>query len=547
MTFLSNALGRLRNWVYPLDPCLHSEPRLQGSASGQAGQSCDQSGPPLEAPGKLETAVADAQDDGEYALHPKNPVTHEQYIANAPVDFEPTGKHEADGQTSQDTWSTTVSLETDVSSKIDHDSQGCGQEQTPTWRDTEIELSSDKQDFTALSAENSRLKDEVAVLELETRQVHEILDFLNSENLVLQQGQRILKAKLYAATRDFFVMSRVRGTSLTDCGQDTADIKVSGHTRPHVDMQSSEGHDTFTSDEAFSPEDTALDIFDRVGLWADLALAGQSVCIIGYGQSGSGKSHTLFYSAQSQAELMLDHVLSMRQHDQQISVSFTEFYKQRPRDLLQSSDKALMPQSPDWTPETHCQPVDSLKDFLRLLTRACNERETGSTTKNAQSSRSHMVVLMKIENKGDITKRPTTIYMMDLTGSETIPEGDCSTKQKEEVKAINSDLAAVTQLLEGPDVSFAYQHNAFTKFFRRVVYTSKVLLMPHFSPLSRDVIKNHTTMLTSYNVSKCLHHPNDGRLTDLQIAKARAESQRKPRNVEPAVRFRSVPASGTSV
>lgn len=107
-------------------------------------------------------------------------------------------------------------------------------------------------------------------------------------------------------------------------------------------------------------------------------------------------------------------------------VSFVEIYNEKIKDLLDPSktnlqiheNKQLGVHVAGMT-ETY---VGSEKDVYNIIKVGNDNRSIGSTLMNAESSRSHSVFILHVEQKNltDFSQKTGKIYLVDLAGSERI-------------------------------------------------------------------------------------------------------------------------------
>ena len=96
----------------------------------------------------------------------------------------------------------------------------------------------------------------------------------------------------------------------------------------------------FTFDAVLGPESTQSDVYDLARPLIDAVLTGGSGCIFSYGQSGSGKTHTML-GTQEQPGIVpraVAQLWAQLASDEQASVALTyvELYNDTFRDLLGS-------------------------------------------------------------------------------------------------------------------------------------------------------------------------------------------------------------------
>lgn len=83
-----------------------------------------------------------------------------------------------------------------------------------------------------------------------------------------------------------------------------------------------------------------------------------------------------------------------------------------------------------------------------LLAEAMEKRSVGCTQLNEQSSRSHMVFVMRIEgvNEGTGKKVSGVLNLIDLAGSERVKESGAQGVRLKEAQNINTSLSALGEL-----------------------------------------------------------------------------------------------------
>jgi kinesin family protein C2/C3 len=209
---------------------------------------------------------------------------------------------------------------------------------------------------------------------------------------------------------------------------------------------------SFTMNGVFSPTATQQDIFNEMAPIARSVMDGKRVTILAYGQTSSGKTHTMEGSPQQPGLVpnLLDELFRIKEEREnswkvkyQIKVSATEIYNDKEVNLL-GSDAGMV----------------SCKDrnhVASVLERCKRNRSVRSNKANERSSRSHLIVSIHVicgENEG-------RLVMVDLAGSESM---DCSYDETE-TKHINKSLAAlgnVMRALSDGSVHVPYRDSALT-------------------------------------------------------------------------------------
>lgn len=218
---------------------------------------------------------------------------------------------------------------------------------------------------------------------------------------------------------------------------------------------------------------TNLDIFNSTVKPRLDITPGQSMTFLTYGISGSGKTHTIFGTNSKQKTqkergvigYTVGHIfeaterLSKSQielgdldNDPRVSVSFLEIYNEHVYNLLASkrTEKLSIIESPFangvLVPGLLNYKVDSSEELDELLQEAQSKRAVAKNRNNRFSSRSHVIIEIKVSFKGEKEgKRLCKIRFVDLAGSEKI-----SLEKKTTVKEganINKSLLALTNCI----------------------------------------------------------------------------------------------------
>ncbi|CAB4493432.1 unnamed protein product [Rhizophagus irregularis] len=203
-------------------------------------------------------------------------------------------------------------------------------------------------------------------------------------------------------------------------------ITTSPHTSNQVIVhQNDKKSQTFTFDHVFGPETMQQEVFDNAILnLIDQFLEGYNVTILAYGQTSSGKTHTMgtndnsSISSESKGiiprametlfSLMNFSQYKMRQFT--IKVSFVEIYNEELIDLL--GEQNVDGERPQvmiredskgnilWSGLQEIK-VNNVEEVMTTLARGSLNRQVGSTDMNSQSSRSHAIfsVVMSQQQK----------------------------------------------------------------------------------------------------------------------------------------------------
>ncbi|KAG1654864.1 Chromosome-associated kinesin KIF4A [Nymphon striatum] len=173
----------------------------------------------------------------------------------------------------------------------------------------------------------------------------------------------------------------------------------------------------FTYDSAYSPETPQIEVYRKsVSPMIQSLFKGYNVTVLAYGQTGSGKTHTMGTShslISNEKEMgvipraMQDLFKGIREREDKyafiIKASFLEIYKEELHDLLRSTvernkDAVAIRENFNGNLKGLIEEVvSSPDDVLAILCKGSLARSTGSTAMNSQSSRSHAIFTINIE------------------------------------------------------------------------------------------------------------------------------------------------------
>merc|ERR1712176_562002 len=196
---------------------------------------------------------------------------------------------------------------------------------------------------------------------------------------------------------------------------------------------------------------------------------GYNSTIFAYGQTGSGKTYTMFGpdggKRKNEFDLglvqrccvylfdILRKLVGKEVVEWQVTASFIQLYKEHLSDLLEPSSRNLQIRTNFQTDTPYVEnlkivSVNNIEDVLINLGIAFSNRIVASHKLNSESSRSHMLFMLNIEQKTrDGAVKRSKLNFVDLAGSEDIRKALGSNpdpERMEEVIAINSSLTALT-------------------------------------------------------------------------------------------------------
>ena len=220
---------------------------------------------------------------------------------------------------------------------------------------------------------------------------------------------------------------------------------------------------SFSFDKIFSENSSQKEIYENIGkeIVKDV-MDGYNGTIFAYGQSGSGKTYTMYgdiYDNEIKGvipriiEEIFNYVeLSDENISFQFKLSVVQIYKEIIFDLLTGEKNLIIKESPtkgifiDNLSEVYLSSID---DFLYYSDIAESNRKKGETKLNRNSSRSHSIMILEVSQKfkrENIIKKGI-LNLVDLAGSEKVSKTNAIGETLEEAKKINLSLSALGNVI----------------------------------------------------------------------------------------------------
>ncbi|XP_076617260.1 kinesin-1 heavy chain-like [Chaetodon auriga] len=188
-------------------------------------------------------------------------------------------------------------------------------------------------------------------------------------------------------------------------------------------------------------------------------LEGYNGTIFAYGQTSSGKTHTMEGKLHDPNMMgviprivqdIFNYIYSMDQNlEFHIKVSYFEVYLDKIRDLLDVTktnlsvheDKNRVPYVKGCTERFVCSPTE----VMDTIEEGKNNRSVAVTNMNEHSSRSHSIFLINIKQENSQTGHKLTgkLYLVDLAGSEKVGKTGAEGTVLDEAKMINKSLSSL--------------------------------------------------------------------------------------------------------
>ncbi|RVE73405.1 hypothetical protein OJAV_G00045980 [Oryzias javanicus] len=247
------------------------------------------------------------------------------------------------------------------------------------------------------------------------------------------------------------------------------------------------GGKAYVYDQVFPVKATQEDVYNSCAkhIVKDV-LGGYNGTIFAYGQTSSGKTHTMegnLHDPQEMgiipriAEDIFEHIFAMDENlEFHIKVSYFEIYMDKIRDLLDVTkinlsvheDKYRVPYVKGCTERF----VTCPEEVMDVIDEGKANRHVAVTNMNEHSSRSHSIFLINIKQENVETEQKLIgkLYLVDLAGSEKVSKTGAEGAVLDEAKNINKSLSAlgnvISALAEGTKSHVPYRDSKMTRILQ---------------------------------------------------------------------------------
>ncbi|CAM9541384.1 unnamed protein product [Lampetra fluviatilis] len=257
-----------------------------------------------------------------------------------------------------------------------------------------------------------------------------------------------------------------------------------------------QGHDTvllggkaFAFDRVFPPEAGQAQVYAECArqIVKDV-LQGYNGTIFAYGQTSSGKTHTMEQQQEEEeateagiipriVDDVFSHIDAMDHNlEFHLKVSYFEIYMEKVRDLIDVTKGNLSVHE-----DKHGAPyvkgctelfVSSPEEVLEIIHKGKANRHVAVTNMNEHSSRSHSILLLHVKQQHVETMHILSgkLYLVDLAGSEKVSKTLAEGAVLDEAKNINRSLSAlgnvISSLAEGNKSHIPYRDSKMTRILK---------------------------------------------------------------------------------
>ena len=292
------------------------------------------------------------------------------------------------------------------------------------------------------------------------------------------------------------------------------------------------GEKVFNFDLVFGPDTDQLTVYtDLVEDRVKSFIAGYSVTVFAYGQTGTGKTFSMGTNndlvlqdprrgiiARSLQQVFDDIELLQTNENVKLKISFLEIAKEQVYDLLNPSKAKVPLQVRELKPGcfrvvqlTEVEP-NSVKDAIDILSQGSKLRSTESTALNSHSSRSHAVFSISIVTEdSDGSQVSRKLNLVDLAGSESQGRTGAVGKRFEEAKGINIGLTVLNRVISGlsrKQAHIPYRDSVLTKVLKESLESHcYISMLACISPSDKDITETVGTLRFSNDAKQLKTKP----------------------------------------
>ncbi|XP_030747526.1 osmotic avoidance abnormal protein 3 isoform X2 [Sitophilus oryzae] len=280
---------------------------------------------------------------------------------------------------------------------------------------------------------------------------------------------------------------------------------------------------TFTFDSSYDQSSCTEVIYNDICYpLVESVLEGYNATVFVYGQTGCGKSFTMEGikgpdpSQKGVISRAFEHIfeaISVTSGVKYLAlVSYLEIYNEQIRDLLVPNDKMASSSTLSLketanegltVPGLTAHPVHNAQECEHLLNIGSKNRMIGATLMNQNSSRSHSIFTINIEQLSKINNnesiRKGKLNLVDLAGSERQTKTGATGDRLKEATKINLSLSAlgnvISALVDGKAKHIPYRDSKLTRLLQDSLGgNTRTLMIACVSPADRDYMETLSTL-----------------------------------------------------
>jgi kinesin family protein 5 len=331
----------------------------------------------------------------------------------------------------------------------------------------------------------------------------------------------------------------------------TKDISVEFLDQQQISIKSAAENNIykFSFDKIFDMSCAQQEVYDTAAKpIIDSVLEGFNGTIFAYGQTSSGKTHTMqgvIDNPEKEGIIprmirnVFNHILHAGEEMEfTVKVSMVEIYMEKIRDLIDPSRNNLNVREEksrgvfiEDLSERYCSNEEEVLDIMKL---GSQNRATNATNMNEQSSRSHSIFIMTIHqnNVKDLVAKTGKLYLVDLAGSEKISKTGATGELLEEAKNINKSLTTlgmvINSLTDGKSLHVPYRDSKLTRVLQESLGgNARTCLIITCSPSSYNEAETLSTLRFGLRAKKIKNKPKINK--EVTVAELKIEIEKLER------------------
>ncbi|GMR42327.1 hypothetical protein PMAYCL1PPCAC_12522, partial [Pristionchus mayeri] len=320
---------------------------------------------------------------------------------------------------------------------------------------------------------------------------------------------------------------------------------------------------TFAFDAVFGADTDQMRVYNVAARpIVENVLKGYNGTIFAYGQTGTGKTHTMtgdLEKAESRGIIpnsfahIFDHIANCgSERTFLVRVSYMEIYNEEVRDLLAKEGQGHnleIKERPDigvYVKNLSSVTVSSASHMLKIMEFGNKNRKVGATLMNVESSRSHAIFTVTIESSkdgGHVTQGK--LQLVDLAGSERQSKTGTTGERLKEAAKINLSLSTlgnvISALVDNKSTHVPYRNSKLTRLLQDSLGgNSKTVMIANVGPASYNYDESLSTLRYAnrakniQNAARINEDPKDALLRKFQneLAILRAQLEEDEENGE---------------
>ncbi|KAL3845291.1 hypothetical protein ACJIZ3_002694 [Penstemon smallii] len=268
----------------------------------------------------------------------------------------------------------------------------------------------------------------------------------------------------------------------------------------------------YTFDRVFRSDSPTRQVYEEAAKKIALSvLSGMNSTIFAYGQTSSGKTYTMSGITEYAVKDIYDYIDKHVEREFVLKFSAMEIYNEAVKDLLSTDGTPLRllddPEKGtivDKLTEVTLRDSSHLKELLSVCE---SQRQTGETTLNEMSSRSHQILRLIVESEAheyfgaeNSSTLTASVNFVDLAGSERASQTLSAGARLKEGSHINRSLltlgTVIRKLSKGRNAHIPYRDSKLTRILQNSLGgNAKTAVICTMSPAHSHLEQSRNTLL----------------------------------------------------